>query len=90
MMKAIRTPIEVEVMHFTDKNADKIIEWGEGVINYFGAKSDLFPRKTLIIKTLDKERFATYGDYIIKGTGNEFYPMEPNTFHEMYDIIQED
>ncbi|MFC6402942.1 hypothetical protein ACFP67_14105 [Mammaliicoccus sciuri] len=89
-MKAIRTPIEFEVMQFTDENVNKIIEWGKGNIDFYGVNSDLFPRKTLIIKTSDRNKFATYGDYIIKDIYGEFYPVEPNIFHNNYDIIKED
>lgn len=39
----------------------------------------------LIIKTLEGNHLAAFGDYIIKGVKGEFYPCKPDIFELTYD-----
>jgi len=41
----------------------------------------------LMIKTLEGEHFASWGDYIIKGIKGEFYPCKPDIFKLTYDKV---
>lgn len=87
-MKAIKLPVEVEVMQFTNENVDKVLEWGRGKI-ILNESTKVF-EDYLIIWTLEGNMKAKHGDYIIKGVQGEFYPCKPDIFHKTYDIIRED
>ena len=39
----------------------------------------------LMIRTLEGDMRATYGDYIIKGVQGEFYPIKDSIFRETYE-----
>lgn len=41
--------------------------------------------KGLIIHTLEGDRFANIGDFIIKGVAGEFYPCKPDIFAQTYE-----
>ena len=43
----------------------------------------------LIIKTLEGEHLASWGDMIIKGVHGEFYPCKPDIFKKTYYTEQE-
>ena len=39
----------------------------------------------LMIRTLEGDMRATYGDYIIRGVQGEFYPIKPDIFEATYE-----
>ena len=39
----------------------------------------------LMIRTLEGDMRATYGDYIIRGVRGEFYPIKPDIFEATYE-----
>ena len=39
----------------------------------------------IVIKTLEGEHIASFGDVIIKGVNGEFYPCKPDIFDKTYD-----
>lgn len=41
----------------------------------------------LMIRTLEGDLKASYGDYIIKGIKGEFYPCKPDIFEKSYDEV---
>lgn len=43
----------------------------------------------LIIRTLEGDMRATYGDYIIKGVQGEFYPCKPDIFESTYELAED-
>lgn len=43
----------------------------------------------LLIKTLEGELRADFGDYIIKGVKGEFYPCKPDIFAMTYEAVAE-
>ena len=86
-MKAIKIPVEVEVMQFVDVESAEYIEaWANQKAHYY-VKNHI---PLLKIKTLEGYMIANIGDYIIKGVHGEFYPCKPDIFHKTYDIIRED
>lgn len=86
-MKAIKIPVEVEVMQFVDvESAEYIESWANQKAHYYVKNHIPF----LKIKTLEGYMIANIGDYIIKGVNGEFYPCKPDIFHKTYDIIRED
>lgn len=42
---------------------------------------------TLVIKCLEGELRASIGDYIIKGTAGEYYPVKKGIFEATYDPV---
>jgi hypothetical protein len=41
---------------------------------------------TLVIPTAEGDRPALPGDYVIKGTQGEFYPIKPDVFDACYEV----
>lgn len=41
----------------------------------------------LMIRTLEGDMRATYGDYIIRGVQGEFYPCKPDIFAATYEAV---
>jgi hypothetical protein len=39
----------------------------------------------IIIETLEGDMVGRKGDYLIRGTAGEYYPIKPKIFHETYD-----
>lgn len=44
---------------------------------------------TLVIDTLEGTMTAQFGDYIIKGVKNEFYPCKPDIFEATYELVSD-
>lgn len=44
----------------------------------------------LLIRTLEGDMRATYGDYIIQGVAGEFYPCKPDIFQKTYEEANND
>ncbi len=44
----------------------------------------------LMIRTLEGDMRARYGDYIIKGIRGEFYPCNADIFNSTYSFVEED
>jgi len=42
---------------------------------------------SIIIKTLEGQHIASFGDYIIKGVEGEFYPCKPDIFAKTYEPV---
>ena len=42
----------------------------------------------LIIKTLEGEHIASFGDWIIKGISGEYYPCKPDIFNKTYEVVK--
>jgi len=42
----------------------------------------------LIIKTLEGEHIASFGDWIIKGISGEYYPCKPDIFNKTYEVVE--
>lgn len=83
-MKAVKKPVEVEVMQFTQENKDMVFNW------ISCSKFPIFDEDNnplLKIQTLEGDMIAHLGDYIIKGVKGEFYPVEESIFNETYDIV---
>lgn len=45
--------------------------------------------KTLFIHTLEGKMEANLGDWIVKGTEGELYPVKPDIFEETYEAVNE-
>ena len=59
----------------------------------FGDYIELVKRDGLALKTLESgegTQIASIGDYIMKGVKGEFYPVKPDIFPKLYDVIESD
>lgn len=43
----------------------------------------------LIIKTLEGDMLANWGDWIIRGVEDEIYPCKPHIFEATYELVSE-
>jgi hypothetical protein len=43
---------------------------------------------TLIVRTLEGLSVARRGDYVVRGTGAEFYPVRKPIFEAKYELLQ--
>lgn len=84
--KYTKKPVEIEAIQLTPETAAEIREWS-------GAETfSALPMRVvsgLLIKTLEGDMIASYGDYIIKGIKGEFYPCKPDIFEASYDESSE-
>lgn len=84
-MKFRKKPIVVDAVQFTGKNAFEI--WA------FMGRQDLIDNLELhntdrpTIHTLEGDMRTEPGDWIIKGTANEFYPCKPDIFATVYEPV---
>lgn len=66
------------------------VQWNggttEGLTKLFGDFKDwrLGPN-ALRIKTFEGWTEASHGDWVVKGTKGEFYPVKPDVFEEVYE-----
>ena len=42
----------------------------------------------IVIKTLEGDMEASFGDFIIKGVNGEFYPCKPDIFEKTYEKVE--
>ena len=99
-----RKPLTVEATQFdgTFESGAQIVRWALscGVsIEYHPFLADHFkgdpqvyvahPDPFLRIPTLEGTMIAKAGDWVIRGTHNEFYPCKPEIFRDTYELIGE-
>lgn len=73
----------------TPENKDKIAEWCKGIAE---EKQLAGPGRGMhlgiIIRTLEGDMKASYGDYVIQGVKGEFYACKPDIFAETYEEVR--
>lgn len=79
-MKYIKKPVVIEAIKYDGENKVEVQE-------FVGKYLDFTKNKQLKIDTLEGERLANKGDYIIKGVKGEFYPCKPDIFEKTYEAI---
>lgn len=85
-MKYKKKPIIVEAIQLL--NDDYSIE---ECLNVFITDDDIKTVKNdkhIRIQTLEGDMKASFGDYIIKGVNEEFYPCKPDIFEKTYESIE--
>ena len=84
-MKYRKKPIEVDAIQFTNENKDQ-------VFNFITCNKyptfDKDNNPTIKIQTLEGDITASFGDWIIKGVANEFYPCRNDIFKKTYDLAE--
>ncbi len=84
-----KRPVVIEARRFHEDEVttpEELARWcGGRVDNNFGHPSHYV---ALVIPTLEGEMTAQYGDYIIKGVSDEFYPCKPDIFEKTYEAAE--
>lgn len=52
------------------------------------ARDPIDTKPNLVIPTLEGEMICNYGDWIIKGINDEFYPCKPDIFEKTYEAVE--
>ena len=90
-----KKPILIEAMQWTGDNLRAVISFTDGPPDtrsmHAGMKwieyEDLVERDGLMIYTLEGQLTASVGDWIIKGTRGEHWPVKPDIFADTYEAI---
>lgn len=97
MAKFRKKPIIVEAVQWTGSNLEEIRNFVgsdliENYIKHFDIERTLIKQTLagIAINTLEGTMIVNYGDYIIKGVNNEFYPCKPDIFKQIYEEIIDD
>lgn len=73
-MKYRRKPTIIEAIQFNGTNHHQLADWSGEVVRLTESLDKLE------IVTLEGTMTASLGDYIVKGTKGEFYPVKPDIF----------
>ena len=79
-MKYRKKPIVIEAVKWTGVNNNEVSEF----MKHYPKIVD----RTVRIKTLEGNIYASEGDFIIQGVSGEFYPCKPDIFHKTYDEVK--
>lgn len=85
-MKYRKKPVEVEAIKYISPYCinEMLRSWGNDFDKVSTQKIG-----GLIIKTLEGEMLAKFGDWVIKGIKGEFYPCKPDIFESTYEPVGE-
>jgi hypothetical protein len=102
IIKARKKPVIIEAIqwtafyddatHHTDYgNTNEIKDWIWKINRAHQPRIDTDPSGEfcLVIPTLEGDHYASYGDYIIRGVRDEFYPCKKAIFEETYEVVSE-
>lgn len=97
MAKYRKKPVVVEAIQWTGSNLEEIRNFVgndliENYIKHFDIERTLIKQTLagIAINTLEGTIIVNYGDYIIKGVNNEFYPCKPDIFKQTYEEVIDD
>ncbi len=80
MAKYRAKPVVIDAIQFTGLNHDEVSDFCEP------QKIKVGGGFTLLIPTFEGEMTARKGDFIVKGTSGEHYPVKPDIFQFKYDL----
>ncbi|WP_343466493.1 hypothetical protein AAI421_18325 [Rhodococcus aetherivorans] len=97
-----KKPVEIEAMRFIGDAVETfaVYQWIESHIGSVHPPCDDLERDpepgvtidpadgALVIRTLEGDMKAEYGDYVIRGLAGEFYPCKPDIFAATYDEVR--
>lgn len=72
-------PVEVEAIEWTGQNLVEIQFFSNGLAHMKARK--------LLIETTEGTSHAQIGDFIVKGTEGEIYPVKPRVMAKKYDEV---
>ncbi len=80
MKKYRKKPLVIEAIHYDGSNSEEL-----GI-----PKPEIsFSNYDIFIETIEGTIRAEIGDYIVKGTQGEFYPIKPHIFEANYEEVIE-
>jgi hypothetical protein len=86
-MEYRKKPVIIEAMQWTGSNEAEVSAFCPAA--YWDGELPINEENgILIIKTLEGQVVASFGDYIIKGVKGEFYPCKPDIFALTYEQAQ--
>jgi len=77
-MRVRKRPLEVDAYPYDGTNAIDIAHWA-------GNNAYITLRGDLIIRTYEGDHKAEPGDYVMRGTRGEFYPIKPQIYADVYE-----
>lgn len=85
-----KKPIVIEAIRFFGRDKwEQLQELAEGDdLKQFRPRQDDESRDVVDIITLEGTMTANYGDWIIKGVSNEFYPCKDEIFRKTYELVE--
>lgn len=85
-------PVVIEAFHFSGQDKwERLQEFAPGKeLQQFDSGTEPNGADFLIIDTLEGKMKANYGDWVIKGVANEFYPCKDDIFRATYDSVGEE
>jgi len=88
-MKYRSKPKIIEAMQLNENTLNKITNWlGYSFLSSSAECTSGDFNITLRMRTLEGVSVATYGNYIVKGIKNEFYPVREDIFLESYEAVE--
>lgn len=77
-----KKPVVVEAFRYdgTDASAVAIVAWAGAAARYRS--------RELIITTFEGDHVAQPGDYVICGTRGEYYPIKPQVYADVYELVE--
>ena len=94
--KYIKKPVEIEAIQLKEDNIIEVFDFLDGA-NYKETKSTeeledfnqrMLKQGYIEIETLEGIMKVSFGDYIIKGVKEEFYPCKPDIFQATYEEVR--
>lgn len=86
MIKTFRKkPVEIQAVQWTGDNYDAILNFADELNVEYSAQY----WNKLIVHTLEGDRYASLGDWIIRGIAGEFYPCNHYIFERTYEEVTE-
>ncbi|MDD5358233.1 MAG: hypothetical protein PHX80_03750 [Candidatus Nanoarchaeia archaeon] len=86
-MKYRKKPVVIEAVQWTGLNEPEVVSFCSAA--YWDGELPINAENgVLIIKTLEGQMAASFGDYIIKGVKGEFYPCKPDIFEATYEKVE--
>ena len=80
MNKFRKKQVIIEAVQLLEDNAEEVAKWCSGVLDW-----NIKGEPLIEIETLEGTMTAVFGDFVIKGIADEFYPCAPEIFEESYE-----
>lgn len=84
-----KRPVIIQARKYEGEPEDlvAIYDWVRDGVGDAGIEMDRYTGD-LLIRTLEGTMRCTYGDWVIKGVNNEFYPCKDDIFHKTYEKVE--
>lgn len=81
-----KKPVVVEAVRLNEDGRNM-----QEIQNFFGSFTGWHTREDgVVIRTLEGDHLAEFGDWIIKGVKGEFYPCKPDIFEMTYEPVEKE